>query len=279
MAVFSLFQKTLNAEVSLVEISNAMANATISLFGGQVLHFRPKHDNRERLFVSPSAVYDGSKSIRGGVPLCWPWFGSPPREANLPAHGYVRTRRWLLLSTENSLQCTRLVLTPETLAHPAQPEGLALELEILIGEKLEISLRTTNRGKEDQPLNCALHSYFAVSDIAQVRLDGLEGMYSDKTRDWNRFDTPAPYAIEGETDRIHLQSAKTVLLHDPQGDVRINSQGHDSIVVWNPGPGAEKRFADLSPDDYRHMLCVETALTQPFILAPDQSHTLTQIID
>jgi len=279
MAVFSLFQKHLNPAVSLLEISNAMATATISLFGGQVLRYKPKRDGRERLFLSDAALFDGTKSIRGGVPICWPWFGAHPTEAKLPAHGVARTKRWYLAAVDNSLQGSRLLLLPEDISHPAVPAHVGVELEIMIGEQLEIRLHSINRSNKDVPLNCALHSYFAVSDIAAVQLDGLKGQYSDKTKDWERFETPSPYVIEAETDRIHLDPAERVVLKDPQGETHICSKGHDSIVVWNPWNEAHTRFPDLTPDDYRHMLCVETALTQPFILSPDSSHVLTQIIE
>ena len=279
MAVFSLFQKHLNPAVSLLEISNAMASATISLFGGQVLRYKPKRDGRERLFLSDEAVFDGSKSIRGGVPICWPWFGAHPTDPKLPAHGFARTRRWYLAAVDNSQHGSRLLLLPEDMSHPALPGQLTVELELLIGEQLEMRLHTTNRGMREVPLNCALHTYFAVSDIDQVQIGGLKGQYSDKTQDWDRFDTPAPYTITEETDRIHLHPVETVSLLDPHGDTQITSKGHDSIVVWNPWSEAHARFTDLTRDDYRHMLCVETALTQPFILPPDTTHILTQIIE
>jgi glucose-6-phosphate 1-epimerase len=279
MAVFSLFQKHPNPAVSLLEISNAMASATISLFGGQVLRYKPKRDGRERLFLSDAALLDGSKSIRGGVPICWPWFGAHPTDPKQPSHGFARTRRWYLAAVDSSLQGSRLLLLPEDSHHNAMPGQLSVELEVLVGERLELRLHTTNRGARDVPLNCALHSYFAVSDIARVRLCGLTGQYSDKTRDWARFETPDSYVIDAETDRIHLQAVDTVTLHDPAGDTRITSKGHDSIVVWNPWNEAHKHFPDLTPEDYRHMLCVETALTKPFVLAPEATHVLTQVID
>jgi glucose-6-phosphate 1-epimerase len=279
MAVFSLCQKHLNPAVSLLEFSNAKASATISLFGGQVLSYKPKHDERERLFLSGAALFDGSKSIRGGVPICWPWFGAHPTDAQLPAHGFVRTRRWYLAAMDSSQQGSRLLLLPEDSNHRAMTGHLTVELELLIGDQLELRLRSTNRDTKELPLNCALHSYFAVSNIAQTWLSGLSGQYSDKTRNWERFNTPAPYQITEETDRIHLQAAPSLTLHDPRGDTRIHSQGHDSIVVWNPWKNAPQHFPDFAPDDYRHMLCVETALTQPFLLAPGATHVLTQVVE
>ncbi|MDR0779205.1 MAG: D-hexose-6-phosphate mutarotase [Pseudomonadales bacterium] len=276
MAAFSVFQKHLNPAVSLLEVSNTLASATLSLFGAQVLHYTPKRDGRERLFLSGAAQLDGSKSIRGGIPLCWPWFGAHPSNPALPAHGFARTRPWYLAAMEHSVQGHRLLLLPQD-NHDCG--HLSVELEVLIGAQLELRLRTRNHGTTAAPLSGALHTYFAVSDIMQIQLYGLKGPYSDKTRNWAHFDTPAPYRIEAETDRIHLTPVETVTLHDPLGDTRISSKGHDSLVVWNPWHDAHQRFPDLAPEDYRHMLCVETALTQSFMLAPDATHVLTQIIE
>jgi glucose-6-phosphate 1-epimerase len=264
--------------LQLVEMAAPHARATLSLHGGQVLSFIPAADNRERLYLSDRAILNGSKSIRGGIPVCWPWFGSHPDGSGLPAHGYVRNLRWRIVSRCSDAHETTLIIEPESTQGTGFTGTAGLQLEIILASTLTLRLVTTNLGKTPFPLSCALHSYFAVGDIAETRLTGLSGRYSDKTRNWQHFDTPSPYRFSEETDRIHLQAAPDVMISSPLGNTRVASAGHDSIVVWNPWARCAENFADMSAGGYRTMLCVETALTQGKMLAPGEAHILTQTI-
>lgn len=275
----SIRERRLNDHVTLVDVENAAGRATLSLFGGQVLSFTPAHDGRERLYLSRLARLDGSKSIRGGIPVCWPWFGAHQQQTGVPAHGYARTRQWQLTDTQESATETLLVLE----ARDTQGTGFAgtsrLQLAVSIGAALQLVLTTTNAGTTAFPLSMALHSYFAVDDIRTTRLSGLGGRYSDKTRDWAHFDTPRPYGFTEETDRIHLDAAARVDIMMANGArTQMASEGHDSIVVWNPWSACARNFPDMEAQDYTRMLCVETALTQGYELAPGKTHGLAQSI-
>lgn len=269
----------LNDRVTPLEVENAAGRATISLFGGQVLSFTPKHDGRERLYLSKLARLDGSKSIRGGIPVCWPWFGAHKQDSTQPAHGYARTRQWRLIESQESVEQTVLLLQAEDSSGPGFSGTARLQLRISIGSHLELQLLTTNIGNAAFPLCCALHTYFAVYDIRQTQLEGLTGEYSDKTRDWGHFATPVPYGFSEETDRIHLQPSPLVeIMQDSGARTRVESSGHDSIVVWNPWTECARNFPDMEAQDYTKMLCVETALTQGHAVEPGQTHTLVQRI-
>jgi glucose-6-phosphate 1-epimerase len=274
----TLTERQLNEKVVLLDVSNAHASATISLFGGQVLSFTPHADGRERLFLSRLARLDGSKSIRGGIPVCWPWFGAHKEDRTLPAHGYVRTRPWLLLESVDTPDYTQLLLQCSDSSGTGLEGQAQLQLRIRIGQQLQLALLTTNTGTAPFPLSCALHSYFAVSNVHQTRLEGLTGDYSDKTRDWAHFATPAPYTFTEETDRIHLAPAAEVVIADGTERTVVQSSGHDSIVVWNPWTECARNFPDMEAQDYTRMLCVETALTQGYKLAPGQTQELVQQI-
>lgn len=271
--------RQLNPQVTLLDIRNAQGSATLSLFGGQVLSFIPAHDRRERLFLSPTARLDGSKSIRGGIPLCWPWFGAHQQDAGLPAHGYIRTRQWQVVdSVERDAEST-LLLQALDCSGPGFAGSAQLQLRLTVGASLQVELLTTNTGARPFPLSAALHTYFAADDIHGTELRGLRGRYSDKTRDWAHFDTPVPYRFTEETDRIHLEAAGELQIVQAGGAVtHIASAGHDSIVVWNPWTACADNFPDLEPEGYARMLCVETALTQGFALAPGETHALVQTI-
>lgn len=262
--------------IDALHIDNPYAHATISLWGAHILSYTPKHDSRERLFLSEKALFDGSKSIRGGIPVCWPWFGS--RDDELQAHGYVRTQPWQLLSATDETDYTELMLSPET-TQGAGFDGIAeLRLTIRIGKTMHVSLSTKNVGEETFTYNAALHSYFAVDDIYHTELKGLSGIYSDKPLNWAEFETPSPYLFTGETDRVHLNPVEKVSIKQSNASTVIQSYGHDSLVVWNPWSEIATSMIDMDNDGYQKMLCVETAVTQGFTVNPQQTHTLLQVI-
>ena len=279
MSEFSLKQVHLNPAVTILEVDNPQASARISLFGGQILGFKPVHDARERLFLSKTARLDGSKSIRGGIPICWPWFGAHATDSSKPAHGFARNIVWRLSALKNDMHGTRLLLSPESIPDTWWAARSSLELEIQIGDQLCVTLITRNISSSPLPFSAALHSYFSVNAVSDVVLTGLTGTYSDKTRNWQHFKSPSPYFIQGETDRIHLESAARVCIKEANTCTTVTSCGHDSIVVWNPWTSCAEQFTDMQADSYRHMLCVETALTQGFVLPAGETHQLQQVVD
>ncbi|MDF2178763.1 D-hexose-6-phosphate mutarotase [Aliiglaciecola sp. CAU 1673] len=272
-----VFQKQTDAGINILTIDNQTASVEISLFGGQVLSYLPKHDSRQRLWLSPKAVLDGSKAIRGGVPICWPWFGQA-KTTGLPAHGYLRSQPWHVVRIDDELEKTTLQLQPHD-THGAGFDGIAsVLLEVEVSERLSIRLITSNQGDKPFTYCAALHSYFAVSHIENVRLNGLKGQYLDKTQGFSAFPTPTSYAIEGEVDRVHLFASPEVELKDGKNTTRIGSLGHDSVVVWNPGIDKTKDITDMEPMGFQQMLCVETAITQGKTLEVGEEHQLIQII-
>lgn len=261
--------------IETLEIDNAHATASISLWGAHLLSFKPKHDNRERLFKSEKIVLDGSKSLRAGIPVCWPWFA---RKEGFQMHGYVRKRPWQLLSATENSDYTEIVLAPFDTEGEGFDGTADLSLTVQIGKRLSVTLTTTNSGKDAFEFNAALHTYFLVDDINDAELKGLSGTYSDKTRDWVMLETPEPYRFTEETDRIHLKPVKNVSIVQPTSEIDIESAGHDSVVVWNPWIENSSNMIDMGPQAYLKMVCVETAVTQGVKLPPKLSHKLTQII-
>jgi glucose-6-phosphate 1-epimerase len=264
--------------IQLLHINNAFATAEISLFGGHILSFTPKHDNRDRLWLSKKAIFDGTTAIRGGIPVCWPWFGAHKSNSDLAAHGYVRTQTWDILNTEETDTGTIIRLTPQTSIGEGLEGKAQLTLEVHVGQQLKIQLHTTNIGDSPLTYDCALHSYFTISNITQCELLGLSEQYSDKTRDYQLFDTPKPYRFNEETDRVHLEKPSTLTIHDAQIKTDILSSGHDSIVVWNPWQDKSINMLDMEDDSYLTMLCVETAITKSQTVNPNETHVLEQII-
>lgn len=270
--------------INIIQVNNAFASAEVALFGAHMLSFIPKHDLRERFWLSKATKLDGLQAIRGGVPICWPWFGDhaikqqEPANKDFPSHGYVRTQVWQIVHTLDTPEGTEIVLQPTS----SQGHGFSgvaqLKLVITIGERCSLQLMTTNAGKERFSYRCALHSYFKVDNINHVRLSGLSGDYLDKTRSMQSYTTPNPYGFSAETDRVHLCQPESVTIDDENTLTEIHSQGHDSLVIWNPWQEKSISMSDMENEGYLTMVCVETAVTQGQWVEPGESHVLTQII-
>ncbi len=267
-------------QIKTLVVDNEFAKAQISLFGGHALSFIPKKDDRDRLWLSENAIFDGKTPIRGGIPVCWPWFSNDhgQGEVNLPSHGFLRTQDWAVSSCEDVPLGTLIILTPIDTNVIGFDYMVDVELSIFVGESLVISLTTTNRDNQEIKINCAFHSYFAVSNIQHVELNGIGGKYQDKLQSWAELDTPIPYKFDQETDRIHFCQPKNVEIIDLHTSTKIESAGHDSLVVWNPWSATSLKMKDMSEEGFKTMLCVETASTQWTRIQPNQSHTLKQII-
>lgn len=262
----------------LMEVENSQGRAVISLFGAQVLSFVPKHDARERLWVSPTAVFDGQIPIRGGIPICWPWFGKAPIEEKGPNHGYVRNQLWTLKHCDYHEDNTQLIFEPANASDTQLGYKANLQLIINIGRALNIELTTTNLSDTTCTYNAALHSYFNVSNIENVQLEGVVGEYFDQLDNHCVKTTPLIYRFTQEVDRIHLCPEQPIVIND-EFVTRVKSIGNDSIVIWNPWITKSKQLKDMPDNGYKHMVCVETSITQGLQLAPEQSHKLVQVIE
>jgi len=251
------------------EINNALAHATVSTYSGQVLSYRPKDRQDDLLFVSDKAYYEDGKAIKGGIPVCWPWFGADPENQGRSAHGFVRNRQWQVTGSESLADgSTKIVMsmTDNAATRALWPHPFRLDIEITVGNSLRVELVTHNTGNESITISQALHTYFRVGDIGKVRVLGLDGtQYLDKTNDAARMTQSGPVTISGEVDRIYTDVTGDLSIDDSSLGRRIliASSGCSTAVVWNPWVEVAASMADLDDDDYRHMLCVETANAGP----------------
>jgi glucose-6-phosphate 1-epimerase len=249
------------------------ASALVSLFGGQVLSWTPP-GGAERLYLSPDAVFDGKTPIRGGIPVCFPQFADL---GTLPAHGFARTRNWSVVTERGSKDyaLVTLGLTDDEATRVLWPHAFSAELSILLEEsRLDLEFEVTNTGDRDLEFTAALHTYLAVREVEESRLEGLHGFsFRDKT-DANRIkrDSGDVLLIEGETDRVYHDVQRPVLLREYDRSLGINADGFPDVVVWNPWIERSAAIADLPDDAFRHMLGVEAAAAQqPVRLAPGES--------
>lgn len=252
-----------------IEINNARAHATISTYSGQVLSYRPKSQKDDLLFVSDRAYYEDGKAIKGGIPVCWPWFGADPDNQGRPAHGFVRNRQWEVTGTaslDDGTTRVQLGLADSEETRKIWPHSFQLGIDITVGDSLRVELVTRNTGSESVTISQALHTYFYVGDIAQVKVLGLDGLqYLDKVAGLAEKTQSGPVAIDSEVDRIYTGVTGELVIDDASLDrkIRIASRGCSTAVVWNPWAETAASMGDLDDDDYRRMICVETANAGP----------------
>jgi glucose-6-phosphate 1-epimerase len=266
------------------EIANGLGDCTVALQGAHVTHFCPQ-GQAPVIWVSERAQYAPGKAIRGGVPVCWPWFGPHATDPQRPAHGIARTALWQVLETQvqaDGQTFLRLGLPMTAPTRAEWPHPATAELEITVGRSLQLTLVTRNTGTDVLLLGEALHTYFQINDVAQIRVSGLEGCtYLDKVAGGTRHTQQGPVQFDGEVDRIYLKPTADALIEDPglQRRIRIASQGAGATVVWNPWVEKTSKMGDMAADGFRGMVCVETAnaADQVVSVAPSAEHRLTAI--
>lgn len=273
--------KTGPGDIPHIDIQNQLASASVSLQGAHILSWIPT-DEEEVIWLSEDATFATGKSIRGGVPICWPWFGAHQSNPELPAHGFARTTQWQILSTE-ALEngYTRLIFNmqpqPEN-KHMWLPDS-TVELIITVGEKLELELITHNNGDKAITLSQALHTYFNVSDVSKILLHGLDHTdYLDKLENYKSKRQFGPVVINEEVDRIYIDTFNDCVIEDRQmkRNVIIKKIGSHSTVVWNPWQQTAAKMGDLGEQGFKTMLCVESsnAADDAVTIEPGNVHQL-----
>ncbi|KLJ02141.1 aldose epimerase [Luteimonas sp. FCS-9] len=263
-------------------VETPLATAAVALHGGHLLSYVPA-GQQDALWLSPSAKPPPA-AIRGGTPVVWPYFGRQDQTGDVPSHGFVRTVRWRLLAASRADDGTLSI----ELAPPDYADlGLQLRMTLRIGRTLEQTLATTNTGARPVAITQALHTYFHVSDVAQVRVRGLDGLtYLDKNDGYAAHPQAGDWALDdprdpGRSDRIYRDAPGRYVLDDPGLGRRIalDVAGSRSLVVWNPGAAAAARMDDIG-EAWRGFLCLEAANAGPDVvaLAPGAIHRLTQTI-
>ncbi|MCX4189309.1 D-hexose-6-phosphate mutarotase [Methylophaga sp. OBS3] len=265
----------------MIDIETEKSRAQLSTYGAQVLSFKPAAANEDLLYLSPDSIYGGGKAIRGGVPICWPWFGDDPSGHGRPAHGFARNQVWQVISTTKNANddiVVSLQLLPNETSRKYWHCDFSLVFKVTIGDSLKMALTTHNVDNESFVISQALHTYFNVGDIERLHLRGLDKHhYLDKTLNFAEKYQIGEVRFVSETDRIYQKAPSETYIEDEslQRQVIIKSQGSKTTVVWNPWNKA-MLLMDMPNDAYQQFVCVETAnATEDSIeLAPGQSHTL-----
>lgn len=270
------------ADLEIIHISNAAAEAEVYLQGAHLTSWIPKNQE-EVIWLSPKSFFEKGKPIRGGIPLCWPWFGN---KEGFQAHGFARNLTWkfdehTMPSPAEDVLKFSLETSDESL--DIWPFRFKLSLVVSIGKLLGITLTTSNMDNRDFVISQALHTYFSISEINDIVIDGLEACtYLDKTDKMASKFNEQSFVIHKEEDTI-FQSRGTVYVRDPgkEREIHINkSRSSSETVVWNPGKERSTIMADMGEEAYKTMVCVEAANTGDgqITLEPGQSHSIYQLI-
>jgi len=265
------------------EIDNEKATAKLCLQGAHLMSWRPKSQATPVVWLSRDAKLAAGKSIRGGAPVCWPWFGAHATESGFPGHGFARTVPWQVVESgsdpSGAIRLTlRLVESEKTRAQ--WPHSSRLELTVIAGHTLRMELVTENAGMTDFEIGEALHTYLQIGDIAAVRVTGLDGCdYWDKVGESTLRKQSGAITFSGETDRVYINTAAECVIEDDKLKRRIHvtKSGSLSTVVWTPWTEKANKMGDMGqPDGWREMVCVESAnaMENKVRVAAGTRHTL-----
>ncbi|MDX9958459.1 MAG: D-hexose-6-phosphate mutarotase [Spirochaetia bacterium] len=265
------------------DIDNGLGTARLCLQGAHLVSFQPADQPVPLIWVSEYASFGPGKSIRGGVPVCWPWFGPHATEPGYPGHGFARTVMWEVVSTAkmpSGATGITLSLIANDLTRAQWPHDTSVELSVTVGRNLELSLATTNNGPTQVELGEALHTYFQIGDIEQVQITGLDNTgYLDKVGEHCRRTQEGSIRFSGETDRVFVDTEAVCTIVDDQLKRRIviRKTGSRSTVVWTPWTEKANKMGDFGKDGWRRMVCVETAnaLENCVVLEPGETHRMT----
>ena len=269
-----------------VLVNTPLADAEIYLHGAHVTRFQPR-GQKPVLFMSSKSSFEAGKAIRGGVPICFPWFG--PRQDGRPGpmHGFARLMEWEFTGVRTASDCAvelgfRFVSNKVT--REQWDEDFEVNYLVRVGGSLGLELSVRNTSSQPMRIEEALHTYLAVSDVRQVSIEGLESTeYSDRVgTPHEETEGTAPIRITAETDRIYRNTKATCVVRDPgwQRRLMVEKSGSDATVVWNPWIAKAKAMPDFGDDEWPNMLCIETCNVREHAVTipPGQSHSTAAVI-
>lgn len=247
-----------------ISVYNKYAEAEISLYGGHVTRFTP-HDTFDVIWMSPASQFEEGKPIRGGIPVCFPWFGPHSEDASLPLHGFARIVYWEVVETASLPGGeTQLVLQLTSSQQTKQwwPYDFQAKLEIRVGKQLVVNLHVENTGREPFTYTAALHTYYNVSEIGNVSIEGLANTpYYNGMEKVLHVQDEALLTIGKEENRRYIETTAACLLHDQafKRTIKAGKTGSEATVVWNPWRETCASIPDLADDDYQTFVCIEAA--------------------
>ena len=259
-----------------IEVKNKISSAKISLQGAHLFSF--KIDENELLWVSEASNFKYKESIRGGIPICWPSFGMSKTNPNLPQHGFARTSMWELTDSEDKDEVTTLNFKLKQTNKNLKLFNYKFELTytIIISKDLTLQLNTKNNDNKAFKITQALHTYFDISNILDIKISGLDKKPYLDALDKKQKIQIDDLLIDKEVDRVFQEINNTITLHDKTKTIDINNQGSSSLVVWNPWYEKCSKMSAMNNDSFKTMVCIESAnaFEDEVEIQANKSHTL-----
>jgi len=269
-----------NGGLPKVHITSREAAGEMYLQGAHVTSWRPT-GGEEVLFLSSQSRWEHGHAIRGGIPICFPWFGGKADDPKAPAHGFVRTKSWQLQSITQVGHAVAVSMFTESDEGTKEswPADFRLVHRVTFGRELSLELVLTNTGKTSLRFEEALHTYHRVGNIEKTRVRGLDGVeYLDKTDSNRKKMQHGEIVVASETDRVYLNTLDEIELDDPVlgRRTRVTKENSGTTVVWNPWVQKAHSLSDFADDEWMRMICLETSNVSDFavVLAPGQQHTM-----
>jgi glucose-6-phosphate 1-epimerase len=267
-----------------VQIATPIAAGEVYLHGAHVTSWKPA-GKEDAFFVSANSLWQDGHAIRGGVPICFPWFGDKADDHHAPAHGFVRTKEWKLEKIDTNGGAVSVELSTESGSdtHQWYAADFRLVYRVTYGSELALELIMSNTGREPLRFEEALHAYHNVGDATQASISGLDGIhYLDKTDSFREKTQTGDVHITTETDRVYLNTSHPLTLSDPvlQRRIVVTKKNSLTTVIWNPRGEKALTLSDLGQGQWKKMLCIETSNVGEFAveLAPGQQHTMKAIV-
>jgi len=273
-----------NGGLPRVEISGSLAHGEIYLHGAQVTSWKPA-GNDEVLFLSTKSHWQEGRAIRGGIPICFPWFRAKADDPRAPAHGLVRTTMWRLESIVEEEGRVIVSMGTESTAQTRHwsPAEFRLVHRVQFGSELRLELVCTNTGASSLRFEEALHTYNRVAEVGRVRLEGLDKVRFLDNTDRNKEKTQdGEVEITAPTDNAYFDTAGDIDLLDPamRRRIRLRKSNSATTVVWNPWRDGAASFADLGEGEWKQFLCVEASnvLGATVDLSPGEEHRMVAML-
>lgn len=269
----------LEDDLVFITVSNKYADADICLYGAHVTNFKP-YRTMEMLWMSPESNFKEGNPIRGGIPVCFPWFGPHKTEPEKPMHGFARLMYWDV--QEISAQATgetlvRLQLCSSDKTKKYWPFDFCAEMIINIGQTLSVNLEVTNTSSETFEYTSALHSYFSLSAIENISIEGLQNTkYIDQLESGDFIQDTTTLQIQKAETRHYYDTETTCVIDDSifRRRISVAKSGSKVTTVWNPWKETCSKIDDMPDDAFETFVCVEAvnAFNNVIQLAPDETH-------
>lgn len=276
-----------NGGLTFIRVTTKDATVAISLYGAQLLSFIP-NNQKDIIWMSERSLFEEGKAIRGGIPLCFPWFGPHPADKTKPQHGFARLYYWDVKEVTQISDDTimvRLSLQQSSATRSLWPYDFTAIATFTISSSLDVKLTVTNTGNESFEYSDALHTYFNISNIDTIAIEGLQdAAYYDGFGKELKTQNPHLLYFNTETNRRYVNTVSGCMIHDKgyNRKISVEKTGSKVTVVWNPAAETTKTISDMAPNGYETFVCVEPANAYAGVdmitLSPGQNHTVSTTI-